>query len=643
MIHHPALGRPVTRTDAAFVALLVMVVVEVTNLSAVAAMHVALPIFTGSLLLGIVALGLTLTDHTARARLNRWTVVGAVLVGTYMCGQLVATLGSTDLGASTPTLWRAGVDAIYVVIVLMLAQVTARPWALAAAVVVPMAALSMLTVFSFVVFHGATSFGGFATITDASGELVTTQRYGGPFPDSNFWGRHLVLAMPLSWALAHRAWRIDLRGRAVAWGGVTLVLMAGIYLTQSRGTLLAVGAAAVLWLVIAGMPAKLAVLLPAMFAMLLIPGIGNRFVALIADVSGGSHGVDPSVLGRKASQEIAWAMFEQRPLFGYGPGTFSDAIAEYAGRVPTVVHDEIIAPHNLYAQLAAESGWFGLITWIVMIAGFLTLLAVRIAAHPGRDRGLVAAVFTGIVAWSIASLFLHLAYFRTLGLLLALACALCSTAPVGRVGVRRLVNTTARWSGAVVIGAVAAGGILSLSGTSAVTASEKVTLAPVGRPDGYYAYALDVRSRAELLPTFAELMTAPGTPATIESDPVRGTITVSVTAPDSTTARTELDDVMRSARTRIVEFIGPNQYAIVQLSDPSVAGVVLTPRPAMFAAAVAGLAAAAAAGTLLPSLIAAARSRRRGSSSPTSALDDQADSESDPHHVPPPVLQGTMS
>ena len=32
--------------------------------------------------------------------------------------------------------------------------------------------------------------------------------------------------------------------------------------------------------------------------------------------------VDPSVLGRLAAQQEAGMMFEERPYFGFGPGTF---------------------------------------------------------------------------------------------------------------------------------------------------------------------------------------------------------------------------------------------------------------------------------------------------------------------------------
>jgi hypothetical protein len=272
-----------------------------------------------------------------------------------------------------------------------------------------------------------------------------------------------------------------------------------------------------------------------------------------------------------------------------------------------VVRDPFIAPHNLYAQLAAETGWFGLITWAVMVGGFLAILGLRIAGRPGRDRVLVAAVFTGILAWSLASVFLHLAYFRVFGIVLALACALAPPAAVDRDTVRRLVAAPARWTGVIAIGAVAAGAVLYVSREPAVTASETVTITPVGPRDGYYAYALDIRSRVELLPTVAEIMSDGPADGSIVDDPIRGTITLRVTADDPARARIELADLVDQARARLVEFIGWQQYSVVRLTDPVVTHVTTRPVWAMPAA----LATGAASSAMLVALLTAGAARRR--------------------------------
>ena len=54
-------------------------------------------------------------------------------------------------------------------------------------------------------------------------------RFGGPLPDSNFWGRHLVIGLPLAVALALRAHRH--RHRAATAGWVAAVSGLGVSLS----------------------------------------------------------------------------------------------------------------------------------------------------------------------------------------------------------------------------------------------------------------------------------------------------------------------------------------------------------------------------------------------------------------------------
>lgn len=63
-----------------------------------------------------------------------------------------------------------------------------------------------------------------------------------------------------------------------------------------------------------------------------------------------------------------------------------------------------------------------------------------------------------------------------------------------------------------------------------------VTLVPVGPKDGWYPYALDIRSRTELLNTFATFMAAPKSQVEIDADPVRGVLTFTSTWDTATAA-----------------------------------------------------------------------------------------------------------
>lgn len=549
-----------------------MVVAEVANVSEVATQYTSAPLFKASVALGVLALIVALRDPQARARLNRWTVIGAALIGMYVAGQVIALVGSVDTAASTAELWRSAVDLAFLLVILMLTQVTGKPWAVAMAMAVTLAALSLLSIASYLT-GGDETFGGFALISEAQGELITTQRYAGPYGDSNFWGRQLVLGLPMGWALAQRSRRAGRQRQSVAWLLCSALMLVGIYLTQSRGTLLTAGAAVALWFVASGKPKKLAWAAPVMLLTFAIPGIGDRMVGLLNDVLGGSGGqrsydIDPSVLGREASQEMAWRMFQERPAFGFGPGAFGYEVPYYTDRVRTAVNEGLVAPHNLYAQFLAESGVTGLFTWLVMVGGIFTIVALRIAANPASvDRALAAATLTGIVTWSVASIFLHLAYFRSFAIVLALACALGPAETVQPAVVRNMLRTAALWVVAVVVGAAVAAVTMLMAGTPAVRASQKVIMMPVGPLDGWAAYAMNVRARESFLPTLIEVMYNSDAPAEIHSDPIRGIATFSVTAQDADGAERGLADALAVARTRINDHIGPMQYTVETITD----------------------------------------------------------------------------
>ena len=558
-------------------AVIVMVVLEVTNTSGVLEAHAKVPVFQASLLLGLLAVGFALADPNTRGRLNAWTAVCAGLFTVFLATQAVALIGSVDPAASNAAMHRMVLDCLFAMLVLMLIQLSGQPWTVGGAVVVPLAALSLLTAIDQFGFGGSMSFGGFSTVTTASGEQLTTLRFGGPLPDSNFWGRHLVMGLPLAMALLTRALRDGRRRIAAGWAGAVVAQLVGIYLTQSRGTFLAAGVAIAVWFLVAGPSIRRRglAMLPLAVACFALPGVGNRLLSALADVAHAQSntGVDPSVLGRLAAQQEAWMMFQQRPYFGFGPGAFPGQVAEFAGRVSVAVREPTNAPHNLYAEFAAESGVLGLLGWAVVVLGFLSAVVLGILAYPrSRDRILLAAVCAAIVAWSVASIGLHMAYFRTFGVVLALAGGVVTTWPVPTRAVRALVRGSAVCLAAGLAGLAASWMYLSANSAPAVTAMQRMTLLPVGPTDGYYSYALDIRSRIELLPTFATILHDPKSPVDVAADPVRGVLTFQTTADGADTARDHIQLAVAAGDMALHNAIGYQQYSL-----QPVASMVVTP------------------------------------------------------------------
>jgi O-antigen ligase len=574
-------------------ALVIMVVIEVTNVSAVLAPRGGIPFFQASLGLGILAVAFALRDPEARRRLNPWVLVIAALLTVYGATQAVATIGSVDVGASMDAMHRLVLDSLFIMLMVLLIQLTGRPWTVAAALVIPLAFLSILCAANEFAFGGTQSFGGFATVTTASGEMVTTLRYGGPLPDSNFWGRHLVMALPLACALLTKALREGRRLVATVWVGSLFALLIGVYLTQSRGTFLAAGVAVVVWFVASEKSIRKRGLRSAPLALLafMVPGVGNRLIAAVADVkdASGNANVDPSVLGRLGAQQEAWAMFGERPIFGWGPFTFPGQVINFAGRVPIAVKEPTNAPHNLYAEFAAESGVNGLLGWTILMAGLLTVCILSIVAHPkSRDRVLAAAVCAGLIAWSAASVGLHLTYFRTLGVVFALVAGVAPEWPVTAETFRTFRRGLAIWVTSVAMGALVGGLCLVAGSSPAYTATQRVIMVPVGYPDGDYAYALDIRSRLAFLPTFSTMMTDPDSPVVVTPDPVRGVLEFQVTEPTADGARDRVQSAIEFGESRMHASIGYQQYLLEAAGSMTIESETDRPTLVILLAAAAG-------------------------------------------------------
>ncbi|SDH06298.1 glycosyltransferase [Pseudonocardia oroxyli] len=565
-------------------AMVLMTVAEMANVSGAIALPVSA--FQLTLLIGLLSIANALRRPENRARLARPALVIALLFAAYIGTQLLTSIGSQIPAASSEADTRMVIDCLFAVVVAVLAVLSRRPWTLAAAIVLPFAVLCVLAVVNQVVFAGTATFHGFATVTAASGEGVTTLRQSGPLNDSNFWGRHLVVALPMAAALLVRSRRArDARWSAV-WIASLVCLLAGIYLTQSRGTFISAIVAIGVWVLLSGRRARLraAAALPLAVPLVFLPGIGDRIVDLVADVQGGdaAYGADPSVLGRRAAQEIAWAIFRDRPLLGTGPGTYPYLVDSYAGKVGTAVLAPTNAPHNLYAELASDGGIVALIGWALFLGGVLVLCAAAVrriarstplgAAAPD-ERYLAAAALAGLLAWSFASVFLHLSYLRAFGVFVALALCVAFTVPsnlpVRRPSPEPVVFVTALV--ALVVGGAAGAAVYSQQVQTTTIASQVITLLPGGPMTPYYNYTLDVRSRTPVLPTYGGMIGAGGDESVwTVSDPVRGVITVYAAEGDEPRARAVLSGALNAAGGTLRELTADRAYVIRPVGDAQI-------------------------------------------------------------------------
>ncbi|MDH3198045.1 MAG: O-antigen ligase family protein [Candidatus Krumholzibacteria bacterium] len=223
----------------------------------------------------------------------------------------------------------------------------------------------------------------------------------GIFSDPNDLALALVIVLPWVFLKLFES----PRGLEKAFATVVMaVLVYALYLTASRGGLLAFAA-------------LMMILLVRRFGR--VPGLvagGLVFMAVLVlgpRMSSISTG-EASAYGRVQAWGIGLDLFEAYPLFGVGARNFT----EYHFRTA----------HNSYVLCAAELGLFGLYPWVLAI--YLSIknnqyIARHLHRSPLRDVALyVDTVRYGLIAFVLAAYFLSRTYNELLFILLGLSAAI---------------------------------------------------------------------------------------------------------------------------------------------------------------------------------------------------------------------------
>ncbi|WP_077482309.1 O-antigen ligase family protein [Rhodanobacter sp. C06] len=165
-------------------------------------------------------------------------------------------------------------------------------------------------------------------------------RYVGIFNDPNDLGLLFVMALPMLFCVAARA---GFLGRWFWRAGIVL-LLAGIYLTKSRGTQLAVLMMGAIWLwQKRGLLTAGSLSFAGLVGLTLLPS--TRMNDLDPD--------EESAFGRVDAWYEGFDMFKTHPLFGVGFGNFTD-------------YNRLTA-HNSFVLVLAETGFLGFVTWLAFV------------------------------------------------------------------------------------------------------------------------------------------------------------------------------------------------------------------------------------------------------------------------------------
>jgi O-antigen ligase len=318
---------------------------------------------------------------------------------------------------------------IIVNVVTRTAQLRRILWAVLATGVL----LASLTIYQSASGNWGQDFGGLARsrASDIVGD-VAAPRPGGTFNDANFYGLSLIMLVPLGLFLALDGESLPKRLIGAA---CTVVLVLAIVLTYSRGDAVALAAtfgAAALFKRVRPTPrsAVLAVAVLAVALVILPHNYAARMKTIPAALSGDSATIygEDSIRGRVGALKAGALRFLDHQVAGVGAGNFPLYEAGYLEGTDFAWFARGIPAHNLYIEVAAETGVLGLavVCAIFVVAWHSVLDAHRRFRAVGRRQESQLAGWLGVslVGYMAGSLFLHGAYLYLLWLLLSLIAAL---------------------------------------------------------------------------------------------------------------------------------------------------------------------------------------------------------------------------
>ncbi|MDZ7267830.1 MAG: O-antigen ligase family protein [candidate division KSB1 bacterium] len=255
------------------------------------------------------------------------------------------------------------------------------------------------------------------------------KRAEGPVGEQNRYAQIMVVLLPLALYLFYVE---RTRRRLLALAAAGLIL-SGVLLTFSRATFLTL---VVLFLLLVPLKyirpghALAAGLALAAIVALALPDYIARVKGLVNITNlqardAKTRELDGSLRGRYAQNLAALHVFVDHPLTGVGPGHFAKFyVRKYGNEVGTKLLRGNRRAHNMYLEMAAENGVFGLSAFLAIVL-FMQVQLWRARRHwlPHRPElaHLATAFFLSIIAYLGTAVFLHLSYQRYYWFLLALA------------------------------------------------------------------------------------------------------------------------------------------------------------------------------------------------------------------------------
>jgi putative inorganic carbon (hco3(-)) transporter len=301
--------------------------------------------------------------------------------------------------------------------------------------------LGSLSVYQEITQDYSNEMGGLSQriLRDADGNLVSEvddRRAYGPIGEANRYAQILLVLLPLG---LFRFWHERSGKMRLFAGAMIAMIFAGIVLTYSRGAFVAIVAMTLMILLLrlvnfTRVAAFAAV--AALAVVVLAPAYVQRIASIgkTGEVAAGDSEADADTSARRRLTSMLAGLnaFMDHPVLGVGPGQYVPYYSVSYQLEPNILDPHIpirrlredSRTHNLYLEIAAETGVIGLVMFMAIVISVLYPLYRRSRyfqeTHPDFSTTAIG-LWLGIAGYLIAGIFLHLAYQRYYWFLLAIA------------------------------------------------------------------------------------------------------------------------------------------------------------------------------------------------------------------------------
>ncbi|MHC1785292.1 MAG: O-antigen ligase family protein [Anaerolineaceae bacterium] len=352
---------------------------------------------------------------------------GTILIGLYGIVVFLSMFVAEDFVRGLEALTEFVSDAVVAVTIMLLLQRTRSLRGVCWALIASGIFIATLNVFQFFTGTFNNFYFGFAqagTTMQIVGEY-SDYRIGGQIGDPNYFAEFLILIVPVAF---YQIWaEKSIITKAIA-SYATIICTLALILTYSRGGFLALCVVAFFTLILRAPKLGQVLLILAMVFIVFryIPTKYTDRIMTMVDLA--TNRIDPreegSFRARTNAMMAAWEMFKDHPFFGVGIDNFLENYVEYSSKLGIASSNEPTSTHNLYLEIAAETGLAGLGTFgAILVSLYIGIRrSIRVFRRLHRPDLMSSSLGIGLalIGFFSSAMFIHASYPRFLWMMIGI-------------------------------------------------------------------------------------------------------------------------------------------------------------------------------------------------------------------------------